>query len=136
MIGTETRIGTLRSRSELSPELVQRLASKSRLKAVFMSNDDEPKDVAPHQSQNRESSDSKRRRSKRHCPVCLSRLAKIASRTRLLRSCALCGAHPSDAKSCLRCGASGSIWENKQGAACRACGLHGQKSSVIAALVG
>jgi hypothetical protein len=49
-----------------------------------------------------------------------------------MRSCSSCGAHPSAVKRCSRCSASGSIWENKQGAACQACGLHGLKSAVIA----
>jgi hypothetical protein len=49
-----------------------------------------------------------------------------------MRSCSACHAHPSESKRCSRCGASGSIWENKQGAACQACGLHGPKPSVVA----
>ena len=89
-------------------------------------------DVPVHQTQNRRSAESKLRRGKRHCPVCLSPLVKIAGRTRLMRSCPTCRAHPSDSKRCSRCGASGSIWENKQEAACQACGLHGPKASVIA----
>jgi hypothetical protein len=89
-------------------------------------------DVAPHQPQNRSSSASKLRRGKRHCPVCLAPLAKVAGRTRLMRSCSACHAHPSESKRCSRCGASGSIWENKQGATCQACGLHGPKLSVVA----
>lgn len=98
-----------------------------------MNNEDKADDVAPHQPQNRLSSETKLRRGKRHCPVCLSPLAKVAGRTRLMRSCPACGAHPSAAKSCSRCGASDSIWENKLAAACQACGLHGPKPSVIAA---
>jgi hypothetical protein len=88
-------------------------------------------DIAPHQPQNRASSSSKLRRGKRHCPVCLSPLAKIAGRTRLMRSCSACQAHPSASKRCLRCGASVGIWENKLAAACQACGLNGPKPSVI-----
>jgi hypothetical protein len=89
-------------------------------------------DVPAHESQNRRSARSKLRRGKRHCPVCLAPLVKVAGRTRLMRSCPACRAHPSDSKRCSRCRASGSIWENKQGAACQACGLHGAKASVIA----
>jgi hypothetical protein len=97
-----------------------------------MHDDRRAEDIAPHQPRNRGSSTSKLRRGKRHCPVCLSALSKVAGRTRLMRSCSACQAHPAAAKSCLRCGASGSIWENKHGAACQACGLHGPKPSVIA----
>ena len=97
-----------------------------------MLDDPQADDIAPHQPQNRASSESKLRRGKRHCPVCLSPLAKVAGRTRPMRSCSACRAHPSESKRCRRCGASGSIWENKQGAACQACGLHGPKPSVVA----
>ena len=97
-----------------------------------MPDEHQTEDVAPHQPQNRSSSASKLRRGKRHCPVCLSPLTKVHSRTRLMRSCSSCNAHPSHSKRCQRCGASNSIWENKQGAACRSCGHHGNKSLVIA----
>jgi hypothetical protein len=92
----------------------------------------ETDDVAPHRPRNRLSSESKLRRGGRHCPVCLSPLAKIAGRTRLMRSCSACGAHPDADKRCLRCHATGRIWEGKRGAACQACGMHGAKSAVIA----
>lgn len=93
---------------------------------------DQTDDIAPHQPRNRASSASKLRRGKRHCPVCLAPLGKIVGRTRLMRSCPACGAHPQDSKRCLRCAASGSIWEGERGAACQARGLHGPKPSVIA----
>ena len=93
--------------------------------------DTEAGDVPSHQPQNRRSAESKLRRGKRHCPLCLTPLNKIAGRTRLMRSCSACNAHPSEAKHCRRCGASGSIWENRQGAACQACGLNGTKMTVI-----
>jgi hypothetical protein len=91
----------------------------------------EADDVAPHQPQNRAASPSKLRRGKRHCPVCLAPLGKVAGRTRLMRSCSACGAHPQESKRCLRCGATGSIWEGRRGAACQACGLHGPKPAVV-----
>src|SRR6478672_4485193 len=87
-------------------------------------------DVKPA-PQNRATAESKLRRSPRHCPVCLAALGKIAPRTRLLKMCSECRAHPSAEKECSRCGAR-AVWENKRGAACRQCGLHGAKSTVIA----
>lgn len=89
-------------------------------------------DLPKHQPQNRRSADSKLRRGKRHCPNCLTPHAKIASRTRLMRACQNCDAHPSDQKRCSKCHASECIWENSQDAACQACAQHGPKSSVIA----
>jgi hypothetical protein len=91
----------------------------------------EANDAAPHQPQNRLTSESKLRRGKHHCPVCLSPLAKNATRTRLMRACTVCRARPSAVKRCSRCRVSGSVWENKRGAACQACGLHGSKATVI-----
>ena len=52
-----------------------------------MHDDRRDEDIAPHQPQNSESSTSKLRRGKRHCPVCLAPLTKVAGRTRLMRSC-------------------------------------------------
>jgi hypothetical protein len=95
-------------------------------------NEQQADEVASHRPQNRDSSESKLRRGKRHCPVCLARLGKVAGRTRLMRSCAACGAHPQSSKHCLRCGASGCIWEGGRGAACQSCGSHGPKPAVIA----
>jgi hypothetical protein len=87
-------------------------------------------EVGKHSPQNRERGESKLRRGGAHCPVCLTPLAKNAQRTRLRRECLSCRAHPSEGKVCAKCGAS-SIWENKEGAACAHCGLHGSKSNVI-----
>ncbi len=84
-----------------------------------------------HMPQNRGSAESKLRRNPKHCPVCLAALSKIASRTRLAKSCESCRAHPSVTKTCKKCGAN-TVWEGKTGAGCRACGLHGNKSDVIA----
>ena len=84
----------------------------------------------PHFSQNRDSAASKLRRDKKHCPVCLAPLGKNASRTRLIRFCPMCQAHPSETKMCRKCHAI-SIWENKEGAACQSCGQHGKKQEVI-----
>jgi hypothetical protein len=86
---------------------------------------------APRNRGTAESGESKLRRSPRNCPLCLASLGKIAPRTRLMKMCSECQAHPSPDKECSRCG-SRSIWENKQAAACRQCGLHGAKSTVIA----
>lgn len=90
-------------------------------------NDD---DVPKYQPRNRGSAESKLRRSRRHCPVCLAPLAKNARRTKLKRQCDMCGANPHDAKACARCGAGG-IWESGAGAACQVCGLPGTKDLVI-----
>jgi hypothetical protein len=89
-------------------------------------------DLEPrHVPLNKKSAESKLRRSSRNCPVCLAPLKKIAPRTRIMKMCSACQAHPSSGKSCMRC-SSQEIWENKGAAACRQCGLHGAKSVVIA----
>ena len=75
---------------------------------------------------------SQKRWDKKHCPVCLTDLSKNALRTRLLRWCVTCGAHPVPHKRCRQCSAA-AIWENSRWAACQACGLHGAKKDVIAA---
>ena len=87
--------------------------------------------VETHFPQNRDSAQSKLRRGKKHCPVCLAPLGKNSTRTRLLKFCHVCQAHPSEGKHCVKCQAQ-SVWENKQSAACQACGLHGMKLDVIA----
>lgn len=92
----------------------------------------DPDDAGPpHRPQNRQTSASKLRRGGRHCPVCLEPLPKNAGRTRRVRYCPACGAHPSQGKHCLRCGAE-AVWESRQRAACRSCALHGSKCEVIA----
>ena len=84
-----------------------------------------------HISQNRQVSESKLRRSRKNCPICLEPLAKNARRTKLMAACVECRAHPSRGKHCSKCGAE-AVWENKQAAACQACGLHGSKAQVAA----
>jgi hypothetical protein len=88
-------------------------------------------ELGRHHSQNRDTAESKLRRGGKHCPICLAPLAKIAGRTRRMKCCVSCRAHPSSWKRCARCQARGSIWENKAAAACQACGLHGAKAVVI-----
>ena len=88
--------------------------------------DDSPK----HHPQNRQTSESKLRRDGRHCPVCLEPLKKTAGRTRLRRECLECGAHPSERKTCRKCGGE-ALWASKRGAACQACGRHGSKALLI-----
>ena len=80
---------------------------------------------------NRVLSESKLRRSSRRCPICLAELAKNVARTRLVKECSSCRAHPSLGKTCRKCGAQ-AVWESKLGAACRSCGAHGSKSHVVA----
>ena len=89
--------------------------------------DDAP---APHHPRNRRTSESKLRRGGRHCPLCLAPLRRNAPRTRLMRGCGECRARLSREKRCRRCGAA-AVRENREGAACRGCGLHGAKNDVI-----
>ena len=86
--------------------------------------------IPPHQPQNRETAESKLRRGKKHCPLCLARLTKVVTGQRVRRSCLTCGAHPQAEKSCRRCAGHG-VWEGPRGAACQRCGLHGAKRAVI-----
>ena len=83
----------------------------------------------PHHPQNRATAESKLRRGGKHCPVCLEPLGKNAGRTRLLRFCQGCQAHPSQGKRCARCGVE-AVWEGPTGAGCAACGHHGRKADV------
>ncbi|XXY12674.1 hypothetical protein WME88_30885 [Sorangium sp. So ce216] len=77
-------------------------------------------------------SESKRRRDRRNCPVCLTPLVKNAGKTRRRRGCTTCGAHPQRTKSCRRCSATaGAIWQGRSGAACSTCGLYGPSVKVI-----
>lgn len=92
---------------------------------------DEGDAVPRHVPQNRNSSATKRRRNPGNCPVCLAPLRRTADRGRLMRSCASCGATGQPGKRCARCHAE-AIWQGPSGAACRSCGLHGQKDDVIA----
>ena len=90
-------------------------------------------EVPKHRPANRATAESKLRRDRKHCPLCLARLHMNASRTRLERACRICQAHPSDHKTCRKCGAH-AVWENKQAAACQACGAYGGKDTVITSL--
>ena len=74
--------------------------------------------------------ESKLRRDRRHCPVCLRPLPKIAGKGRVARKCASCGAQPQPEKRCTRCGQE-AIWQAPIRAACQSCGHHGSKVSVI-----
>jgi predicted nucleic acid-binding Zn ribbon protein len=91
-------------------------------------NDDEEQIRRP--SSRQLPSEAKLRRGKKHCPVCLIPLGKNAARTRLMRKCRSCQGQLTPGKHCLRCGAA-AVWENKNGAACQACGLHGTKAAVF-----
>ena len=92
--------------------------------------DDADPQVPRHRARNRQQSESKLRRNPRHCPICLAELPKNQKRTRLMRYCLACQAHPSPGKRCAKCGQD-DLWETKGKAACRSCGLHGGKAVVI-----
>ena len=87
-------------------------------------------EIPRHRPQNRREAESKLRRNPRCCPICLTELPKTSKRTRLMRYCPHCQAHPSRGKRCARCGQD-AVWETKGKAACRSCGLHGGKADVI-----
>jgi hypothetical protein len=92
-----------------------------------------PSVIAVDGASSSQPSEAKRRRSDKYCPVCLAPLEKNATRTRRIRECRSCGAHPQLEKACRRCsGTTGAVWESRTAAACRTCGLHGPKSEVIA----
>jgi hypothetical protein len=95
-----------------------------------MAHIDPDDEVPPHVPQNRRTAEQKLRKGGRNCPVCLAELRKTAPKTRRMRACLACNAHPSPAKRCARCGAA-AVWENKQDAACQRCGTHGAKRAVI-----
>ena len=101
-------------------ELVQRMLVRSPIPRH------DPSSAGPTHNE------SKHRRDGKHCPVCLALLRKNSARTRALRECTVCGAHPQPTKRCRRCSATaGAIWEGRAGAACCTCGLHGSKRDVI-----
>ena len=81
-------------------------------------------------SPGKRASESKLRRDGQHCPICLIALGKNARRTRQSRKCHSCQAQMVEGKRCQKC-AGESVWENRNGAACQKCGLHGAKSDVI-----
>jgi hypothetical protein len=84
-----------------------------------------------HVSRNRRDAPSKLRRGGRHCPICLAAFVKNAKRTRRVRCCDACGAHPQADKTCASCGAD-AIWQARGQAACQRCGAHGEAHVVIA----
>ncbi len=88
-------------------------------------------ELTPHRARNRRTAESKLRRSLKHCPMCLEPLQLNSRRSKRVAACHSCNAHPSRDKRCMKCGAQ-AVWENKAGAACQACGVHGAKSEVIA----
>jgi hypothetical protein len=89
-------------------------------------------DLVRHVPQNRDAAPSKLRRDGRHCPICLAAFAKNARRTRRMRCCLACGAHPQSGKACVKCGHD-TVWQGRGQAACPACGLHGPAQVVIVA---
>ena len=91
--------------------------------------DDEPRERPPR-PENRGAAPSKRRRDGEHCPVCLAPLRKNAGRTRRVRECAECGAHPAAGKACARCGAE-NLWQGRSGVGCATCGHHGSPGEVV-----
>ncbi|GAA4791951.1 hypothetical protein GCM10023307_16590 [Lysobacter hankyongensis] len=84
-----------------------------------------------HVPRNRRDAPSKLRRGGRHCPICLAAFAKNAKRTRRVRCCDACGAHPQPGKACASCGAD-AIWQAHGQAACQRCAAHGEAHVVIA----
>lgn len=84
-----------------------------------------------HASRNRRDAPSKLRRGGRHCPICLAAFVKNAKRTRRVRCCGACGAHPQADKTCASCGAD-AIWQARGQAACQRCGAHGDANTIIA----
>jgi len=88
-------------------------------------------EVPRHPPQNRDTAESKRRRSGTSCPICLAALTKVTSGGRRMKYCSECEAHPSPGKRCRKC-SQPTIWETKGRAACGSCGAHGKKREVVA----
>ncbi|MEN8218854.1 MAG: hypothetical protein ABFS56_21260 [Pseudomonadota bacterium] len=86
-------------------------------------------EIPKHYPQNRKRSESKLRKSRKNCPVCLKPLGKNSKRTRLSRKCDICGAQRIETAVCGKCGKC-EIWISRAGAACQLCGNHGQKREV------
>jgi hypothetical protein len=84
-----------------------------------------------HSPKNRDESESKLRRGRRHCPLCLQALPRISGKGRLAHKCTSCTAQPQPGKRCARCNQE-AVWEAGASAACQACGFHGSKIRVIA----
>jgi hypothetical protein len=74
-------------------------------------------EISRHVKENRRSTPAKLRRDRKHCPVCVAPLKKIARRTRLRKSCTECGAQPSPL-ACPSCRAF-AVWA---GTGCMTCG--------------
>lgn len=89
---------------------------------------------ARHAPRNRDAAESKLRRDRRHCPVCLKPLPRIAGQGRLAHKCASCEAQPQRDKRCAKCFQE-AVWETVSRAACQGCGNHGSKLRVIAGLL-
>lgn len=88
----------------------------------------DPDRIAPYRRVGRRPA-ANPRASGKHCPICETRLGRISTGGRRMRCCDHCQAHFTR-KICLNCGTA-SVWENKAGAACQHCGIHGKKSDVI-----
>lgn len=86
-----------------------------------------------HTPQNRREAESKLRRGGRHCPVCLQPLVRISGKGRFAHKCAVCGAQPQQSRRCAKCNQE-AVWEVNARAACQACGHHGSRIRVIAAV--
>jgi hypothetical protein len=79
----------------------------------------------------RDSAESKLRRDRRHCPLCLKVLPRIVGGGRLAHKCSSCGAQPQARRRCAKCRQE-AIWELGAKAACQACANHGSKLRVVA----
>jgi hypothetical protein len=88
----------------------------------------EPDRVEPYRRVRRRTPDNPRA-SGRHCPICAVRLRRVSTGGRRMKCCVECQAHFTR-KICSNCGAAG-VWENKGGAGCQHCGVHGKKSDVL-----
>jgi hypothetical protein len=85
----------------------------------------------PRKVESKSEAESKLRRDRRHCPVCVKPLPRIPGKGRLAQKCVSCGAEPQPGKRCTRCHQE-AIWEAKTAAACQSCGNHGSRLRVIA----
>ena len=88
-------------------------------------------EIPPHQAQNKKTSLSKKRRSKKYCPLCVTPLPKIATGGRLARKCSACGAQPQHELQCNKC-RQYSVWLLYGQAACQSCGHVGSRKDVVA----
>jgi hypothetical protein len=95
-----------------------------------------PDDELPvrHTPANRTDQESKLRRDRRHCPVCLAALPRITGKGRLAHKCVRCGAQPQPGKRCAKC-LQEAVWEARTKAACQSCANHGSKVRVVAGML-